>query len=224
MITDFFSATLDNLMALFGISVMIAAAIFAAGLLVGILFRTGTCRFVAGLMLKAVKPFQLGDTISGSGMTGTVASIRWFNTQLVMPDQTTILVPNIDLMGITIVNHTANGTRRIDIRFGVANGGDIEAAIDIIEELLLKDPRVLADPSCRIAITGYCADGVILDVQLWVSVEDYWKARSETMVCVRNMFEAEGIRINWRLGQAYGCLRERANDPACSLNSRPDRS
>ncbi len=224
MITDFFSATLDNLMALFGISVLIAAAIFAAGLLVGILFRTGTCRFVAGLMLKAVKPFQLGDTISGSGVTGTVASIRWFNTQLVMPDQTTILVPNISLMGNTIVNHTANGTRRIEIRFGVANGGDIEAAIDIIEEVLLKDPRVLAESSCRIAITGYCASGVILNAQLWVSVEDYWKARSETMVCVRSMFEAEGIRINRRLGEAHGCPRESENDPVCSLNPQPDRS
>ena len=160
-------------MALFGISVMIAAAIFAAGLLVGILFRTGSCRFVAGLMLKAVKTFQLGDTISGSGVTGTVASIRWFNTQLVMPDHTTVIVPNISLMGSTIVNHTANGTRRIDIRFGVANGGDIEAAIDIIEEVLLRAPRVLAELSCRIAITGYFADGVILDAQLWVSVADY---------------------------------------------------
>lgn len=115
-------------------------------------------------------------------------------------------------------NHTANGTRRIDFRFGIANGGDIEAAIDIIEEVLLKDPRVLAEPSCRIAITGYCADGVILDAQLWVSLADCWKARSETMVCVRSMFEAEGIRINRRLDEAHGCPRESATDPVCSLN------
>ena len=141
-----------------------------------------------------------------------------------MPDHTTVIVPNISLMSSTIINHTANGTRRIDIRFGVANGGDIEAAIDIIEEVLLRDPRILADPSCRMAITGYCADGVIVNAQLWVAVEDYWKARSETMLCVRNMFEAEGIRINRRLGQAHGCPRESANDPLCSLNSQPDRS
>ncbi len=52
MITDFFPPPVDDRTVLIGIRVTIAAAIFAPGRFVGILFRAGPRRFVAGCVLR----------------------------------------------------------------------------------------------------------------------------------------------------------------------------
>ncbi|BBO70397.1 hypothetical protein DSCA_43270 [Desulfosarcina alkanivorans] len=205
---ELFSSAGNELIAVLGTSVILAMIIFAAGLLVGSLLRSGPGRLVAGIMLKAARPFRLGDIISGGGVTGTVSSISWFNTVLVMPDNATLLVPNVNLMEGTIVNHTAKGTRRIDIMFGIEHGGDIDAAMDIIEEVLSKDPRVLDIPPPRVAVTEYCTCGVVLVAQPWVSAGDCWQVRSETTASIHKLFDAEGVHMHCPREDARKCRHD----------------
>jgi small conductance mechanosensitive channel len=207
MTIEYFSPAGDDLIALLGTSAILAMVIFAAGLLAGLLLRSGPGRLAAGIMLKAVKPFRPGDIISGGGVTGTVASIRLFNTVLVLPDNATLLVPNVTLMESTIVNHSAKGTRRIDLMFGIEYGGDIDAAMDIIEEVLSKDPRVLAAPSPHVAVAEYCTCGVVLVAQPWVSASDCWQVRSETTASVHKLFDAEGVHMHCTRDDAHGSFQ-----------------
>ena len=190
-----FSPTVYELVTLLGVGIMLAIVIFAAGLFFGLTLKTGLGHLVAGLILKIVKPFQLGDTISLAGSSGTVESVRWFSTVLVMPDNATINVPNIKLMESTIVNQTAKGTRKIEIMFGIEYGQDIDAAQDIIEEVLSKDPRIHADPCPRVAVSKYFSCGVVLVAQAWVSTSGYRQARSEITASVQNLLIAEDVHM-----------------------------
>jgi small conductance mechanosensitive channel len=98
-------------------------------------------------------------------------------------------------MGSTIVNHTAQSNRRMDMRFNIAHGGDLEAAADIIKEVLSKDPRVLPTPSTRITIAESKAGCLALVAQPWVSVGNYQQVRSETAAAIRRLLASEGIRL-----------------------------
>jgi small conductance mechanosensitive channel len=196
MTIESYSPAGEDLIALLGASVILAVVIFSAGLLAGLLLRRGPGRLVAGIMLKALKPFRPGDIISGCGVTGTVAAIHLFNTVLVMPDNATLLVPNVSLMEGTIVNHTAKGTRRVDIMFGIEYGGDVDAAMDIIEEVLSKDLRILAEPPPRVVVAEYCTCGVVLIAQPWVSASECSPVRSEITASVHKLFDAEGVTMH----------------------------
>jgi len=194
-----------DLAAVLGTGAILAVGCFAAGLLVGLLFRYAPGQLIAGALLKFTRAFRRGDTISAGGATGTVASIRWFSTQLVLPDNTTLLVPNIDLMSSTVINHTANGIRRIDIFFGIAHGSDLEAAADIIKEVMAKDPRILQQPSAGIAITESDAGGVVLIAQPWVSVREYSQVCSDTTLSIHRLFASEGIRRHGNRSRYHLC-------------------
>ncbi len=192
---SFFSTGYD-LIALQGIGVVLAIVIFVSGLAIGIVLKAEPFQFIAGMMLKAVKPFRPGDTISGDGVTGTVESIRLFNTVLVTPDNATLFIPNINLMKSTIINHTSKGTRQIEVMFGLEHGGDVEAAIDIIEEVLSKDKRVLTEPCPRVTVAEYLVCGIVLIARLWVSSNKHLQIRSEIMSSVYKLFNEEDIHMH----------------------------
>ena len=184
MSVDILSLAGEELMLLLGICAVLAAAGFAAGLFVGLLLRSPRGHVLAGIILKAARPFRRGDQVSVDGSTGTVMTFGWLHTRLALPDNSVLLVANIDLMGSTIVNHTAQSNRRMDMRFNIAHGGDLEAAADIIKEVLSKDPRVLPKPPTRITIAESRSGCLALVAQPWVSIGNYQQVRSETAAAI----------------------------------------
>ena len=200
MIADSISMPGGDLIAVLGTAALLAAACFSAGLLVGLLLRSAPAQLVAGILLNRTKPFHRGDMISVGGVTGTVVSIRWHSTEMVLPNNSTLLVPNSDLMGSRIVNHTAKGIRRFDIRVGIAHSCDLEAAADIIKEAVSRDPRTLKEPPLCIAIAESDSEGLALITQAWAPAREYRQIRSDTTRSIHRLLAAEGIHMHGSSG------------------------
>ena len=84
----------------------------SAGLAIGLALQGSLGNFASGVMILLFRPFTLNDAVSVAGHTGRVEEIGLFATTLITPDNETIIVPNAQVTGGSIVNLTALGRRR----------------------------------------------------------------------------------------------------------------
>ncbi len=171
------------------------AIIGAAGLAVGLALQGSLANFAAGFLMIIFRPFKVGDYIEGAGVAGKVELIQVFTTQLLTPDNKTIIVPNAKLTGDNIVNFSTQGTRRIDMVFGIGYDDDIDKARDIITGVLTEDPRVLKDPAWKVAVSELGDSSVNFVVRPWTHSGDYWDVRFELIEKIKKRFDEQGISI-----------------------------
>ncbi|MEJ2177393.1 MAG: mechanosensitive ion channel [Gammaproteobacteria bacterium] len=98
-----------------GIDTTSALAVFgAAGLALGLAVKDSLSNFAAGVMIAFFQPFKLNHYIEAAGTAGTVQEVGMFNTTLLTPDNKRVVVPNRLVYNDTIVNYSAEDTRRVD--------------------------------------------------------------------------------------------------------------
>lgn len=86
-------------------AVSFAAVVGAAGLAIGLALKGALSDFAAGVILIAMRPFEVGDRIDAAGVSGVVTQIQVFATTIKAPDDKTIIIPNASLTGGNIVKH-----------------------------------------------------------------------------------------------------------------------
>ena len=171
------------------------AVLGAAGLAIGLALQGSLGNFAAGVLMIIFKPFKVGDFIEGGGVAGVVEEIQIFNTQLVTPDNKTVIVPNAKMTGDNITNYTAKGTRRVDFVFGIGYDDDIDKARQVIESIINEDERVLKDPGSMVAVSELADSSVNFTARAWTTAGDYWSFYFDTTEKVKKQFDAEGINI-----------------------------
>ncbi|MDG2961326.1 mechanosensitive ion channel [Bisgaard Taxon 10/6] len=173
----------------------LVALIGAAGLAVGLALQNSLQNFAAGVMLLVFKPFRKGDLIETGGMTGTVEQMGLLVLELRTADNKTVLIPNGKVFSDSIVNNSANKTRRIDFIFDIAYDADIATAKEIVARVLDEDPRVLKTPAPTIAVGALAASSVQLFVRPWVNTPDYWGVHFDVTERIKLEFDKAGIDI-----------------------------
>ena len=171
------------------------AILGAAGLAVGLALQGSLANFAAGFLMVIFRPFRVGDYIEGGGVAGTVEEIQIFTTTLKTPDNKTVIVPNAKMTGDNIINWSTKGTRRVDLRFGIGYGDDIDKAKQTIAAVLAEDDRILPDPPIQIALVELGDSSVDFVVRPWVKSEHYWSVYFDTTEKVKKAFDANGISI-----------------------------
>ena len=104
-------------------------------------------------MIIVFKPYKVGDVVTIAGHTGKVDSIKIFNTVLITADNLTMMIPNAQVTGGTIVNLTTAGTRRVDLVVGIGYDDDIKKAKELLQSIVSDDPRILAEPAPVVAVS-----------------------------------------------------------------------
>jgi small conductance mechanosensitive channel len=185
-------AALDQL----GIDTTSALAVFgAAGLAIGLAVKDSLSNFAAGVMIALFQPFKLGHYIEAAGTADTVMEVGMFNTTLLTPDNKQVVVPNRLVYNDTIVNYSAEATRRVDMVFGIGYGDDISKARGLIESALTADERILKDPAPVVAVNELADSSVNFVVRPWVKGDDYWDVRFAMMERIKLAFDENGISI-----------------------------
>jgi len=171
------------------------AIIGAAGLAVGLALQGSLSNFAAGFLLIIFRPFKIGDYIECAGTAGTVEKIQIFTSQLLSPDNKTVIVPNARITSDNIVNYSTQGTRRCDLVFGIGYQDDIDKTKKILQELIAADGRILKDPAPKIAVSALADSSVNFVVRPWVNSTDYWNVYCDLTEQVKKRFDAEGVSI-----------------------------
>lgn len=171
------------------------AILASAGLAVGMALSGTLQNFAGGVMILLFKPFKVGDFIEAQSFTGTVHEIQIFNTILKTPDNKTIIIPNGGLSNSSMTNYSTEEKRRVDWKFGIAYGDNVDRAKAVIRRLADEDPRILKDPELFLAVSELGSSSVNFAVRAWVNAADYWGVFFDMNEKIYKTFGQEGINI-----------------------------
>ena len=176
-------------------TINILAILGAAGLAVGLALKDSLSNFAAGVMLVFFRPFRSGDYIEAAGISGTVVSIKIFNTILRTPDNRIITVPNALIYADSITNFSAEDKRRIDLVIGIGYDDDIARAKALIQGVLGQDNRILDEPAPVMLLVELGESSVDIAVRPWVKSSDYGQVRSDLLEHIKRALENAGLSI-----------------------------
>ena len=171
------------------------AVLGAAGLAIGLALQGSLANFAGGVLILIFKPYKVGDLIQANGYTGTVKEVQIFNTILVTPLNETVIVPNGQMSNNSLVNYTAEGTRRIDLEVGISYGSNIDEAKKILLEVMENDENVLTSPSPFVGVASLADSSVNLAVRPWCTNENYWDVYFGIMEKSKKALDANNIVI-----------------------------
>ncbi|GAA4241550.1 MULTISPECIES: mechanosensitive ion channel family protein [Winogradskyella] len=172
-----------------------AAIIAAAGLAIGLALQGSLANFAGGVLIMIFKPIKIGDLIEAQGEIGVVKEIEIFTTKLIGLSNKEIIIPNGSLSNGNIVNYTTQGTRRVDLVFGVSYDADIKQTKDVFSKVLAAHPLILKDPAPTIALSELADSSINFVVRPWCKTEDYWTVYFEVTESVKEALDAAGIEI-----------------------------
>jgi len=181
----------------------LVAVLGAAGLAVGLALQGSLANFAGGVLLLFFKPYKVGDFIEAQGHAGTVDSIQIFTTVLKTPDNKTIIIPNGPIANDSIINYSAEATRRVDMQFGVGYGEDIDKTKAVLQRLVDGDSRILKEPATAILCAELADSSVNFKVRAWVNAADYWNVYFDMHEAVKKTFDQEGISIPFPQRDVY---------------------
>lgn len=171
------------------------AVLGAMGLAVGLALQGSLSNFAGGVLILILKPFRVGDFIESAGSTGTVQNIHIFQTTLLTPDNKRIIIPNGTLSNGTIINYSAEETRRVDLSFGISYDDDTQKAEDILKSIATNSSLSLKDPAPFVALSEYADSSINFVVRVWTKTSDYWPLYWEITKKVKKEFDANNISI-----------------------------
>ena len=152
-----------------------AAFIAGAGLAIGAAWSGLLSNFAAGVFLVILRPFKMGDYISGGGLEGTVTEIGLFVTTILTPDRVIATIGNSKLLGSNLKNFTASGGRRIEMIGTVRRSDDLEHILPEIQARLAKIPNVLASPAAEVSVFSFRRQVCHLAIRPYVHTDHYWE-------------------------------------------------
>ena len=171
------------------------AVLGAAGLAVGLALQGSLSNFAAGILMIIFRPFRVGDLVNANGVFGKVEEISIFTTQILTPDNKTIIVPNSKVTDDNIINWSSRGKIRLDLVFGIAYDADMDSAKQIMMEVMSSDERVLKSPAPRVGLLELADSSVNFACRPWVEPKDYWDVHFHIMETVKRKFDESGITI-----------------------------
>jgi small conductance mechanosensitive channel len=148
---------------------------------------------IAGMTIILSKPFRVGEYIGIVGVEGRVDTITLFQTTLVHPDRSRVVVPNRKIVGEIL--HNYGSIRQLEVKVGVGYDTDVTSALSLVQDVLNANTRVLRDIPPVIGVVLLADSSINIAIKPWVAVTDYGVATGEVNKAVLEIFRARGISI-----------------------------
>lgn len=167
------------------------------GLALGIAFRDITENFLASIFLSMQRPFESGDLIEVSGITGYVQQLNMRTTIVMTFEGILVQIPNASVYKSNIRNFSTNRNRREDFVVGIGYEDSINDAQQIALQVLIDHPAVLVEPEPLVLADSLGKATVNLRVYFWLNgSENSWlKVRSSVIRLVKLAFQKNGISM-----------------------------
>ncbi|RBW48623.1 mechanosensitive ion channel family protein [Marinobacter sp. F3R11] len=173
----------------------IIALLGAAGLAVGLALQGTLSNLAAGVMLLIFRPYKVGDFIDAAGKFGNVTEVDMFTTILQTFDNQQIIIPNSQIWGQQITNHSHHPVRGVDMHFGIAYNESIDEARKVIDSVLAKHPHVLADPAPFVEVETLNNSSVDFLVRPFCEGEHYFSVLYSVPEQIKKALDEAGIEI-----------------------------
>jgi len=173
----------------------IVALLGAAGLAVGLALQGAMSNLAAGVMLLIFRPYKVGDFIDAAGCFGNVTEIDMFTTILQTFDHQQVIIPNSQIWGEQIINHSHYDIRGVDMHFGVAYAESTDAARAVIAEVLSNHPHILENPAPFIEVETLNDSSVDFLVRPFCKGEHYFDVLYSVPEQIKKALDENNIEI-----------------------------
>ncbi len=173
----------------------ILAGLGIAGFIVGFALQDSLGNLASGVMILAVRPYDVGDLIEAAGVFGRVSEMSLIATTILTIDNQTLVVPNSRIWGDVIKNVTDQSERRVDMTFRIAYSEDLDRVESVLRGILEADERILDEPEPLLKVHKLNEWSVDFVVRPWVKTEDYWDVYWDLNRTVKRRFDEEAITI-----------------------------
>jgi len=136
---------------------------------------------------------ETSPVFEAQGEMGVVKEIEIFTTKLTGLSNKEIIIPNGSLSNGTIVNYTTEGTRRVNLVFGVGYDSDIKKTKEVLLNVLTSHPLVLQDPAPTVNVSELADSSINFAVRPWCNTEDYWAIYFGVTEQVKEALDTAGI-------------------------------
>ena len=189
------------------------AVLAAAGLAIGLSLQGTLSNIAAGVMLLFLRPFNVGDTITAAGITGTVKSLGLFATELASAENLYQFIPNNKIWSSDICNFSRNTQRRNDLVMSISYDDDIDKAVKTLNKILEKEPRIIltGDKEPQIFVDTLGSSSVDIKARYWTKASDFFTTKTDLTRAVKEAVDKAGLTIPYPTSTI-----EYANAPAAA--------
>ena len=174
----------------------IVALLGSAGVAIGLAIQGSLSNFAGGVLILLTKPFKVGDyIIDAGGREGFVSEIQIIYTKLQTVDNKVVILPNGTLANNSIVNVTAENTRRLDLSVQVSYKADVKLAREVLTEMLEESEYIIKEQVWRVVVDALEDSGIKLVLHCWVKSSDYWAAKWALTEQIKYTLDQNGIEI-----------------------------
>ena len=161
-----------------GIATGLLTAVGGGAIILGFAFQDIGKNFLAGIILAFNRPFNINDTIKIDDIFGRVKQLNFRYSHIKTFDGRDIYIPNSDVLTKPVENYTADGFYRVEFTVGIGYEDDIEAAKQVIQQILDANDELVRDPEHEnfVIEDELAASTVNLKVYFWVHTVDYRRA------------------------------------------------
>lgn len=173
------------------------AALGLTSLALGFALKDILSNLVSGILMLALRPFEIGDQIVVGETEGAVERIRLRATHIRTYDGRLVQVPNAELFTSRVTNNTASPQRRTSVEIPLAYSADIRQALEVARHAAeategVSDARM---PTARVRELGD-AD-MVLEVQFWTDSRrsDVVATAAAVRAAIVDAFQREAIPL-----------------------------
>jgi small-conductance mechanosensitive channel len=182
-----------------GINITVLS-VFGGALGVGIGFglQKIASNYLSGFIILLDRSIHPGDVLTVDGRFGKVTKLTARYLLLQSTDGTEAIIPNDTLVSTTVVNHSySNRQIRIAIPVQISYQSDLYAAMEIMKQAAVKQPRVLADPATQVFLKSFGDNGIDLELSIWINDPEAGQRGlcSEINLEIWRKFQESGIEI-----------------------------
>ena len=174
-------------------------ALVAGALSVGIGFglQQVVSNFVAGLIVLAERPVRVGDVIVVKGEEGEVRNISVRATEILLSENSTIIVPNSDMISSIVKNRTfVDPTHRASVKFLLDHDANMKLVFETLRTIARVHPKVIKDKPPTVLIKSVTENGIEIDLGvLCDSVANLATVRSDLYYLALIKFRELGIGL-----------------------------
>lgn len=177
----------------------------ALGVGIGLGLQGIVHNLVSGLIIAFEKPVNVGDIIEIDNKLGTMKSIGFRSSVIIMPDGANIVMPNGDLLSMRLVNWTmGKNLRRLSIAVGVAYGTDIEKVKKILLDIVENDNQVMKNPAPVVIVKDFGDSSIQFELLFWAPHIRYsLTLKSEIISKIDVAFKEAGVVIPFPQQDVY---------------------
>ncbi len=145
------------------------AGLGVAGIAVGFAAQETIANMIAGFLIFWDRPFKVGDFVTTQGKYGEVRAITLRTTRIRTNDNTYAVIPNKQVIGELLVNHSMYGETRVNVPIGIAYKESIAEARAVMLEAVRGLEGVNHTPEPSVVASGLGDSSVDLSVRVWIN-------------------------------------------------------